>query len=177
MIDGSETLSTIPADDSGADGVETVLRAISLIFVGVVVLAGLAGFLGVRTSTAQASGNGLTVSVEHASVTRPGLATPFSVAVATEDGTALPEQITTRINSDYLAMFDENGLEPEPASSYQNGRWTWWTFDVPQGHNELEVSFDVRLEPAVQWGREGSATVEIDDDEQVTVEFVTRVMP
>jgi hypothetical protein len=177
MTDGSDALSTIPADDSGTDGWETALRTISLIFVGVVVLAGLVGIFGVRTGTAQSSGNGLTVSVEHASVTRAGLATPFSVAIATDDGTPLPKQITTRIDSAYLEMFDENGLEPEPASSYQNGQWTWWTFDVPQGHDELEVSFDVRLEPAVQWGRKGSATVEIDGDEKVTVEFATQVMP
>jgi hypothetical protein len=145
--------------------------------VGVVVLAGLIGIFGVRTRTAQNSGNGLTVSVQHASVTRPGLATPFSVAIATDDGAPLPSQITTRIDSDYLGMFDENGLEPEPASSYQNGQWTWWTFDVPQGHNELEVSFDVRLEPAVQWGRMGSATIEIAGEQMVAVEFATRVMP
>jgi hypothetical protein len=177
MIDGSDALSTIPADDSGANGGETVLRTVSLIFVGVVVLAGLIGIFGVRTRTAQNSGNGLTVSVQHASVTRPGLATPFSVAIATDDGAPLPSQITTRIDSDYLGMFDENGLEPEPASSYQNGQWTWWTFDVPQGHNELEVSFDVRLEPAVQWGRMGSATIEIAGEQMVAVEFATRVMP
>lgn len=177
MIDGSDASSTIPADDSGANGLETVLRTVSLVFVSAVVLAGLIGLFGVRTGTAQNSGNGLTVSVEHASVTRAGLATPFSVAIATEDGAPLPEQITTRIDSDYLGMFDENGLDPEPAASYQDGQWTWWTFDVPVGHDELEVSFDVRLEPAVQWGRNGSATVEVDGDEKVSVEFATRVMP
>lgn len=176
-MDGSDPLSTIPADESGGDGRETLLRAISLIFVTSVVLAGLTGMIGVRTRIAQSSGSGLTVSVQHASVTRAGLATPFSVSIATDDRTALPEQITTRIDTDYLEMFDENGLEPEPASSYQNGQWTWWTFDVPRGHNELVVSFDVRLEPAVQWGRTGSATVEIDGKEITTVEFATRVMP
>lgn len=177
MIDGSDGLSTIPADDSGANGLETVLRTVSLVFVSAVVLAGLIGLFGVRTETAQNSGNGLTVSVEHASITRAGLATPFSVAIATEDGAPLPEQITTRIDSDYLGMFDENGLDPEPAASYQDGQWTWWTFDVPEGRDELEVSFDVRLEPAVQRGRNGSATVEVDGDEMVSVEFATRVMP
>ena len=177
MIDSSDALSTIPADDSGANGLETVLRTVSLIVVGVVVLAGLIGIFGVRTRMAQNTGNGLTVSVEHATVTRPGLATPFSMSIATEDGTPLPSQITTRIDSDYLGMFDENGLEPEPASSYQNGRWTWWTFDVTPGHDELKVSFDVRLEPAVQWGRMGSATIEVAGDEMVAVEFTTRVMP
>lgn len=177
MIDDSDSLSTIPAEDSGANGWEMVLRTVSLIVVGVVFLAGLIGIFGVRTRTAQNSGNGLTLSVLHASVTRPGMATPFSVAIATDDGTPLPSEITTRIASDYLGMFDENALEPEPASSYQNGQWTWWTFDVPSGHDELEVSFDVRLEPAVQSGRTGSATVEVGGDEKVTVEFATRVMP
>lgn len=177
MSNGSDALSTIPPEGSGADKWDTVLRIVSIALVGGLVLAGLVGLFGVRSATALGSDNGLTISVTHASLTRAGLATPFSVAVATDDGTPLPTQITTRIDSGYLEMFDENGLEPEPASSYHTGQWTWWTFEVPGGQSDFEVSFDVRLEPAVQLGRSGSATVEVDGEEMVSVGFRTWVMP
>lgn len=177
MAAGSANLSTIPADSSGTDGWEAVFRAVSVTLVAGLVLLALTGFLGVRTATASNSANGYTISVTHASITRPGLATPFSISIAAADGTPLPAQVTMRIDSEYLEMFDENGLDPTPVSSFSTAQWTWWTFDVPGGQHELNVSFDARLEPAVQWGRAGSAVAEIDGDEMVAVEFTTWVMP
>lgn len=169
--------STAPPDRSGTDGWERTLRVLSVAFVSGLVVLGLVGILGVRTGTARNSANGYTISVTHASVTRAGLATPFSVAVASDDGSPLPAEITTRIDAGYLEMFDENGLDPTPTSSYQTREWTWWTFEVPEGHRDFEVSFDARLEPAVQWGRAGSATLELAGDRVVTAEFTTRVIP
>lgn len=37
-------------------------------------------------------------------------------------------------------------------SSFQSGRWTLWTFKVPDGAQILKVTFDARLEPAVPVG-------------------------
>lgn len=85
--------------------------------------------------------------------------------------------MTTRIESSYLAMFDENGLDPEPVSSFQSAQWTLWTFEVPDGAQILEVTLDARLEPAVQWGRDSTVTVEVGGEEMVTVGFRTWVMP
>lgn len=177
MGDSATSWPTIPESASGTKRRENILRGISIGFLGVVVVAGLLGLLGVRTETARASANGYTISVTHAAVTRAGLATPFSVEIVTTDGTPLPSELTTRIETNYLEMFDENGLEPEPAFSFQTPKWTWWTFEVPEGQHEIEVSFDARLEPAVQWGRSGSAAVEIDGEEMTEVEFETWVMP
>ncbi|HEU4895177.1 MAG TPA: hypothetical protein VFT85_05010, partial [Acidimicrobiia bacterium] len=102
---------------------------------------------------------------------------PFAMSIESTDGSALPSMVTTRVGNDYLAMFDENGLDPDPASSFQTEQWTWWQFDVPEGASVLEVSFDARLEPAVQWGRSTTAAVEIEGREAVAVEFTTWVLP
>lgn len=172
-----EAGSTIPSADSGTNGWERGLRLTSTGLIGALVLAGLVGVLGVRTGTATAAGNGLSMSVTHAAVTRPGLATPLGVRVMTDDGSSLPASITTRIESSYLAMFDENGLAPEPSSSFQSDEWTWWTFDIPDGARTFEVSFDARLEPAVQWGEEATAAIEVGGEEVLAVDFTTWVLP
>lgn len=173
----STETSTRPSEQSGTGRWDDALRVISIGVVGFLVLAGLLGFLGVRSATAVASANGYTVEVTHAAMTRPGLATPLEVRVTRDDASSLPPMVTTRIESSYLAMFDENGLNPEPASSFRSGQWTLWTFEVPDGAQILEVTLDARLEPAVQWGRDSTVTVEVGGEEMVTVGFRTWVMP
>jgi len=173
----SASTSTIPPDDSGTNGWEVRLRMLSIVLIVGLVLCGLGGLLGVRETTAVASGNGYILTVKHASVTRPGLATPFGVQVARADGSSLPTEITLRIDAAYLEMFDENGIEPDPTSSFHTSRWTWWTFALPSGSSEFQVSFDARLEPAVQWGVPGSASLEMDGLDRATAQFHTWVMP
>jgi len=177
MTRSGESISTRPSEELGTNGWDKGLRIFSICFLNALVIAGLLGFLGVRSTTAVASGNGFALEVTHASVTRPGLATPLDLKVSTDDGSPLPAKVTTRIGSSYLAIFDENGLDPQPVSSFQSEEWTWWTFEVPNGATILEVSFDARLEPAVQWGQGSTAAVEVGDEEVVAVDFETRVLP
>lgn len=178
MVDSQRgETSTLPSDASGTDGWEDAVRLIAMSLILAVMVAGGLGLLGVRGSVASANGDGISVFINHASVTRAGLATPFSMTIEGRDGLPLPPTLTTRVSSDYLSMFDENGLEPEPTSSFQNGDWTWWTFDVPEGATELVVSLDARLEPAVQWGRSTTAAIEIDGVEVASVDFATWVLP
>lgn len=177
MTDPGESTSTRPPEDFGTNRWDKGLRIFSISLVGAVVLTGLMGLLGVRSHTVTAAANGFTIEVTHASVTRPGLATPLELSVTTENGSPLPGTVTTRIASSYLDMFDENGLDPQPVSSFRSDEWTWWTFDVPEGASALEVSLDARLEPSVQSGQVSTAAVEIDDEEVVAVDFETGVMP
>ncbi len=141
-----------------------------------VVVGAAFGLLGVWTGTASASQRGYTLEVEHARVSRGGLATPFSITVIADEG-SLPEAVTLRLDSGYLAMFDENGLDPEPVSTFSDGQHLMWTFDVPAGNQRLTVDFDARLEPSAQWGK--SATVAVVDDDQVlvSVDYMTVVVP
>lgn len=169
--------STLPSDDSGTNGREQALRVVSVGSIAALVIAGLSGLLGVRTVSAVGSGSGYEVEVTHASITRAGLATPFDVTVRTLDGSALPPRVTLRIDTEYLAMFDENGLDPEPSASHQSGGWTLWTFEIPEGDEQLIVSFDARLEPGVQWTRDGSVAVMDGDAELALARFRTQVIP
>ena len=135
------------------------------------------GLLGVRTGTTLARDGGYSVEVLHAETSRPGLATPFSLDVSTVDGSALPDTVTLRLDSSYLAMFDFNGLQPTPSMTFSTEEWTWWAFDVPTGQASLHVEVDARLEPGVQWARSGAVALDIDGERQVSVDFTTWVMP
>lgn len=177
MVRDSTKSSTIPSEASGGKGRETFLRTGAVGFVWALVLLGLTGLLGVRTDIARSSDNGYELAVTHAEVTRPGLATPFHLTVSRTDGGPLPAEVTTRIDARYLEMFDENGLDPDPVGSFSTSESAWWTFAIPPGENRLEVSFDVRLEPSVQWGRTGSVSLEVDGVETIGVEFRTWVLP
>lgn len=113
----------------------------------------------------------------HASVTRPGLATPFSIDVRAAEGTDLPAELTVRVSSAYLAMFDDKAMEPLPTRSFNAGEWTSWTFSVPPGRGTLTIDLDARLEPGVQRGRAGRAELDVEGTRRVAVEFRTWVMP
>jgi hypothetical protein len=169
--------TTIPEADSGTHALERPLRLVSLGVIGVLTIATAIGLLGVRTTSVSATGRGVSVTVGYAVVTRPGLATPFSVEVASADGAFLPAEVTVRVSSDYLAIFDDNGMEPQPAESFNTAEWTSWVFDVPEGAMSLRVDLDARLEPAVQWARSGVVAVDIDGVETATVGFTTWVAP
>ncbi|MET0566186.1 MAG: hypothetical protein ABW021_07075 [Acidimicrobiia bacterium] len=144
---------------------------------GSVLLLAATSFLGVRTGTVTARGEGYSIAVLRAQVSRPGLATPFGVEISTVDGSDLPEVVTLRLDTSYLSIFDFNGLEPTPSASYSTHRWTWWSFEVPPDQASIQVGLDARLEPSVQWARSGSAALEIDGVNQVSVDFTTWVMP
>ena len=156
---------------------ERPLRLVSLGVIGALTIATAIGLFGVRTTAVSATGSGVSVTVDYAVVTRPGLATPFSVEVASADAASLPAQVTVRVSSDYLAIFDDNGMEPQPAESFNTAEWTSWVFDVPEGATSLRVDLDARLEPAVQWARSGVVAVDIDGVETATVGFTTWVAP
>jgi hypothetical protein len=168
--------STIPADGPESRA-ERVLHIAAFTFVTAVLLFAAVSILGVRTGIVAGEGGGYSVEVLRTQISRPGLATPFSVMISTVDGSDLPEMITLRLDTSYLSIFDFNGLEPTPSASFSTDRWTWWSFDVPEDQSSLHVGLDARLEPSVQWARSGSATLEIDGTSLVTVDFTTWVMP
>lgn len=175
---GEEAHSTIPEDSDGAAvRREKRFRAVSFLLVGLTVGLAAIGLLGVRSTTTTEQARGYTIEVSHASVTRPGLATPFGVEVSTADDAELPPTITIRIDASYLAMFDDHGMEPTPDDSYNTTEWTWWTFEIPEGRSTFLVEIDARIEPSVQWGRHGSAVLELEGDPVVEAEFSTWVMP
>lgn len=170
--------STLPEDPSSREHRrERWLRHSTIVFVVSVVVLGALGVLGVKTSRATEYGNGYRMEVTHAVVTRGGLATPFAIEVGTEDGSALPGVVTLRITSGYLALFDDNGMEPTPINTFNTGDSTSWDFEVPTGESSLEVVLDARLEPAVQWGEAAIAELWIGGERILTTDFRSWVLP
>lgn len=170
-------LSTLPPDPSPRwSTFDRWLRRIASIAIAATALAALAGVLGVRTATATSSADGYDLEVRYARVSRAGLETPFTIDVRAGSG-RLPDSVTLRIDTAYLGIFDENGLDPQPASAFSDSVETEWTFDGPVQRGELSVDFDARLSPAVQWGREGRVVLVLDGEEVTSVVFKTWVMP
>lgn len=135
------------------------VRRVAIGVLVVLVLLGLSGALGVRSRTVEetSSGGALRAELTYASVARPALAVPFRLVLVHPGG--FTEPVEVRITSSWLDSFDENGVEPEPAESTTEGDEAVWTFDPPPGE-VFTLSLDTRVEPGVQWKREGTTFVE-----------------
>lgn len=140
----------------------------------VVVLAGAAGLLGVRSGTTTATAGGYTVSVEHAWVARAGLDVPWTVTVEHPGGFDGP--VTLAVSSEYFSLYEEQGLDPEPASQTADAQYLYWTFDPPPG-DVLSVDFDAYIQPSSQWGASGEVAVLDGGAPAVTVGFRTVLVP
>ena len=151
-------------------------RRVFAVALGLFLLLGALGFYGVRTRTATATGGGYELSVTYGSVSRPGLATPWSFEVRRAGG--FPEGLTVAATSSYFDAFDENGFSPTPVEETVDGDLTVWRFGPTRSEN-LSVSFDARIEPGVQLTTvKGELYVLGPGDEPaVTVAFKTFVMP
>ncbi len=151
-------------------------RRVFVVLLGLFLLLGALGFYGVRKTSASAAGGGYEVSVDYASVSRPGVATPWSFEVRRPGG--FPDGVTVTVTSDYFEVFDENGLGPTPAEETTDGDLTVWRF-APTTSDTLSVSFDARIEPGVQLTTAKGELSVLGPDGQpaVTVGFRTFVMP
>jgi hypothetical protein len=155
-------------------------RRVFAVALGLFLALGALGVYGVRTRTVSAAGGGYELSVRYASVSRPGLATPWSLEVRRPGG--FPDGVTVAVKSSYFDVFDENGLDPAPVEETSDGERTFWTFG-PSAGDTISVSFDARIEPGVQVTRaKGRAEVLAaapgpEAATAVRVEFGTWVMP
>lgn len=149
-------------------------RRVGLALLFAVLAAGAANLLGVRPATATASGGGYELSVTYASVSRPGLATPWSVRIRSPGGFDGPVVLAT--TSGYFELFDENGLDPDPQRATSTGEMTVWEFAPPSGE-VLTVTFDARVEPAFHVGKSARTEILEDGRPVVSVTYRTVVMP
>lgn len=147
-----------------------------IVALAVVEGAGVADVYGVDTAHVRAAGGGYHLDVRYATVSRPGLATPFEITVRRPGGFDGP--VVVAVDSAYLSMWDENGFGPQPAAETTDGQLLIWEFDTPRHGETLVVSYDGRIEPAVQWGKAGRvAVLDADGAPQATVAFRTRILP
>jgi hypothetical protein len=150
-----------------------VFTVVLVVFLGL----GLLGMYGVRTGSTEARGGGYEITVTYTKITRPGLATPWSVEIRHPGGFG-EETITVATLSSYFDAFDENGLDPDPAQSTSDGERSIWKFDPPPG-DVMTVSLDARIEPGVQLTRLKGEVSVLDPSgaDVVTARFRTVVLP
>lgn len=139
-----------------------------------VFVLGLVNVAGVRSSTTSAtsstSAGDYRLDVRHGTVARAGLATPLDITVIRSHGFDAP--VMVGITREYLALFDQNGMVPEPSSATTMGDWLLWEFAPPVG-DTLSITLDVRIEPARQLGDRGRVAV-FDERHQPVVEVGVR---
>ena len=145
---GRRSIPTAPEPtDLGRQTRARLSRRIFVVVLGAFLLLGALGFYGVRTTTKTAAGGGYELSVRYASISRPGVATPWSFEARRAGG--FPDGLTVAVTSSYFDAFDENGLGPAPEEERADQERTIWRFG-PSASDVISVSFDARIEPGVQ---------------------------
>ena len=136
---------------------------------------GILNVFGVRTTETSATAGGDELTVRYARVTRPGLASPWSVELRRAGGFA-EDTVTVSAESSYFDIYDENGFEPEPLESRAEGDRIVWPFRAPVG-DTLSIALDARIEPAVQFKRARGEVAVVGTTQPLSVAFSTFVMP
>lgn len=175
VAEGGNTRSTRP-DDVPIESQRRfrAMRRVGVGALGVLVLLGLANVVGVRVGHASAEADGTSLAVTYASVTRPGLSTPWSVEVRRDGG--FPGPVTVATTTTYFESFDFNQWYPEPSDSAVRGDDLVLTFDRPQGE-VFELSFDGRATPTFNMGARAVTAIQTEGLPPLSVEYRTVVMP
>lgn len=152
------------------------LRRAGLAVIGLVLLLGLSGLLGIRSSTTSArSADGWSLQVRHAQVTRAGIAVPMHVTVRHRGGFDGP--FTLSISSRLMERFDFQNFYPNPAKETATGSRLLYEFDPPPGE-VFRLNVDARTAPDQNGSSEvyGVAVV-VDGRTVAQVDFRMWVVP
>ena len=171
-----QPLPTSPDDAAGLGDSRRhrATRRAGFVLLVVILVLGAANVLGPRVASVTAAGGGFELTVTYASVSRPGLSTPWTLQVRRPGGFDGPVTIAT--TGDYFDLFDENGLDPDPQGATTHGDLLLWEFAAPEG-DVLTVTFDARLEPASHFRRSAQTSVMVDDVPVVSVTYTSLAMP
>jgi hypothetical protein len=155
-----------------------VLRVAFFVAVTAFLLLGAFGAFGVRHGEVSSSGGGYELLVRYPTISRPGLASVWSVEVRRTDGAPLDGPVVLATTADYFDLFDENGLDPDPAAAMSDGEHIVWEFEPAEGATAITIGFDARIEPGVQLTTKSATTMVLDDGvPAVSVTYRTRVLP
>jgi hypothetical protein len=167
--------STLEGIETRAEGRLAIWsRRAFLMLLTAVVLAGLGGFLGVRTETEAAHAGGYRLSLRHAETARAGLDVPWEVTVTHEGG--FGKDVTLAVTGDYFDIYETQGFTPDPSDATRDGDTLYLTFAAPPG-DTLVVSYDAYIQPSSQVGRDGTLSVLEDGSPIVSVDFDTFLLP
>jgi hypothetical protein len=149
-------------------------RRLFALLVAAFVLAGALGVFGERLDVATAADDGYELAVEYPRRTRGGMSQDLDIRVRRAGGFDGP--VTIALSVDYLRVFEQPGIQPEPAGATATADQVRWTFDPPPG-DTLRVLVDLRVEPHRHWGKTGVLALVEGDREIVSVTLETVVMP
>jgi hypothetical protein len=149
-------------------------RRIGLVVMALVVAAALSGVLGSRGGTAVVSEGPVTMTVEYAQITRPGVEAELQIHLRHDDGFTGP--VTIAIDRDLFGRLDFNSWYPTAASETSNSSVVIYEFDPPAGQ-EFTVRLDAHAQ-STQWPSADTYTVALMDEEHdVEAEFRMWVLP
>jgi hypothetical protein len=80
------------------------------------------------------------------------------------------------VTADYFDIYEEQGLDPAPATETSDGERLLWTFEPPPG-DEFAIDFDAYIQPSSQLGASGEVAVLEAGVPVVTVPFRTWLVP
>ncbi len=147
------------------------------LFLGLVLLLvvlGLTGWLGVRTSERTSSAGGYRLSVRYPSHARGGLDVVWQVRVSRPGG--LGRQVVLALTGDYLDIFETQGFHPEPRSETRDADRLVLTFDS-QGGDTFVVDYDAYIQPASQVGRDATVALLVQGRRVASVSYTTHLVP
>jgi hypothetical protein len=152
------------------------MRRLSAVGLCLLLAAALLGRLGVRTGEVSGRGNGYELTLRFPETTRAGLAVRWEAEIRHAGG--FSRVVTLAVDSSYLDLFDENGLDPDPVGATSDGERVIWSFEPPRDADTMTVSLDARIEPGVQLQRARGAAAVLEDGRTMTsVRFKTLVLP
>jgi len=133
-----------------------MLRRIGIGVIALFVLCGALGLLGIRTSTATATGGGYRLSVDYPSTDRPGQ--PATLVITVERSGGFSGPVDLEFTQSYLTMLDMNDIEPGPSDTRSAPPYVVWTFTKPAG-DTLRVTIDALIQANTHLGGPGAVRV------------------
>jgi hypothetical protein len=161
--------------EGGGHGWKKWLRRTAIALLLLVVVAGLSGWLGVRTATVTDSDSGYRLTVEYPQIARAGLDTPWTVTVESADG--FDGGVTLAVTTEWFSIFETQGLSPAPSAETSDATMTYFVLDPPPAGTTLTLDYDAYLQPAAQSGASAEVWLIVDGERVAAVDYETWVLP
>lgn len=120
------------------------VRLAGMLVLALLLLAGLTGWLGVRSGSVTATSGQTRLTVDYPAVSRAALASPFRIEVRRPGG--FPRGLVVSVPRALFDHLDFNNLYPNPSDETVAARDVRWTFPPPVG-DAFHLDFDVRMAP------------------------------
>lgn len=142
------------------------VERVGWIFMAAFIVAALAGLFGPGPlSHSRAASDDGRLVIEFSRFLRNGSTTTLDVRLILDDPSAQPRLL---IDTDYLATYTVDDLQPAPDQVINHGAQTEFVFAPPQDASDVSVSFDLR---AGAFGTR-SATFEADGSSATVSQFI-----